>query len=447
MIAALRRLRVPSIPAHRLWLGAYAILLPLLLRGFIPGDSAAFWTGTITCIVLAGRPANGTTSRRFGWLALAMALLYFPAPVTTARYAALAAGGLFILESRRGRQDFLIPLSLFIMSPVFGNLSSTFAFPLRLHLTKTAGALLHATGQDVTASGNLIRSGGADFSVDPACMGLHMLQCALLCCIMMTAVYRQRYARRLPAMPTLLILILCLALTVLSNLLRILVLVQFRIMPETAMHEIAGLLCLALYVLVPCAMLIRWMTRRFGKAEAELKPLPLRNGGLLHAAILLSLGIGLLMNPPKPGAAVALPQIPGYRVSQAEAGVIRLNQGTAVIYLKDLQSFYGTEHHPMLCWTGSGFRFRQVFEDRICGIPLMRGVLERDGQRYLSAWWYSAGAGHTYSGAAWRWDALRNGRQYSIVNVTATDEAGLRQQIARLASMPELERWLRREGR
>lgn len=447
MIAMLRDRPRVRLQAFWLWLAAYAALAPALLGAFVRVDSAAFWTGAIACVLLAGAPPRRTASMRWGWAALCLAALYFVLPVGTVRYLALGAAALFVLESRRGRQGFLLPLNLLIMSPVFGNISGTVSFPLRLQLTRVAGALLGAGGGDVAASGNMIRSGGTDFSVDPACMGLHMLQCALLCAIMITAVYRQRYARVLPGYWIGVVLLICLLLNIVSNLLRIVMLVQFRLAPETAMHEIVGVLCLVVYVLLPCGLLIGWLTRRFGRAERELHVTPMRSGGLLHAAVLLSLAGGLLANPPKWDRTSVLPQIPGYAAARADAGIVRLSQGDVVVYLKDLQGFYGSEHHPMLCWSGSGYKFREVRADRIAGVPLMRGVLERDGAQYQSAWWYSSGSARAYADAGWRWDALRHGRSYSIVNVTAPDAASLERQIRLLAASPGLSRWLQRTDR
>lgn len=266
---------------------AYGALAPLLLRDFVLPDSAAFWVGLIASAVLGGT-----------------ALLYF---------------ALFLLESSRGRQTALLPLTLFCMSPVFGHLSSIFAFPLRLELTRIAGHILAASGNDVTASGNLIRSGGLDFSVDPACMGLHMLQCALLS-MMMIGLFRQRYGRRLPGYLTGCALAVCVAVNIGSNLLRIVIPVLFRLAPGTAMHELVGILCLAGYVLLPCGLLIRWLTLRYGLPERPVTVTPLRNTSLLHVSVLAALAAGLVANPPKWDRTGRLPRIPGYEASRADAG-------------------------------------------------------------------------------------------------------------------------------
>lgn len=299
------------------------------------------------------------------------------------------------------------------------------------------------SGQRVVSGGNLITRDGVDFSVDPACMGLHMLQTALLCCIMMSALYGQRYRRELRGACPGLLIGACVLLNVVANLLRIVMLVQFRVPQENPMHELIGILCIVVYTLLPCAFLIRWMMRRFGRDIPMFRPAVSRKEPWLHCVIILTLICGVAVTPAYVAAQHVLPEIPGYESAYAAEGIPRLTRGSTVVYLKGVQGFYGTEHHPMLCWTGSGFRFRDVCECRVGGVPVMRGVLERGGKRYLTAWWYASAGGHRYSGAGWRWDALRNGRRYCIVNVTAADSASLDEQVRSLGRSRQLEAWMR----
>jgi exosortase N len=300
-------------------------------------------------------------------------------------------------------------------------------------------------------SGNVITCNGSDFSVDPACMGLHMLLSSLLCCLLIIAVQQRRLGRELSMWWIVVVCLSAIALNIVLNLVRILILVQFGIMPGTVMHELVGIFCLVLYVIMPALIGLRWLVSRAGKAPAASGPNTAlsRNGRYgMHLAVAFLISGGIFAAGRKPAPNAVLPAVPGYTASHHDSnGIVKMVHSSALVYLKALPGFYCSEHHPMLCWTGGGYLFKQVEERTIAGVPVISGTLQKGQERLYTAWWYSNGNERTASGLSWRWDALRKGGQYTIVNVTAADETTLAQQIAALAGSRSLNSWIAGESR
>ena len=439
-----RALARPDVPLL-LSLVFYGGLCVMQLNDFVLWWSSNFVIGCIGMPFLLTTVTARPISGRYGFAAVAFSLLYFFFPVRTCLYVALVCALLFLYESVRGRTSLLPFITLLLMSPVAQYFADAFSFTLRLQLTRLAGSTLRLVGRDAVVSGNLITFNGTDFSVDPACMGLHMLLSSLLCCLLIIAVQQKRQGRELSTGWVMIVCTGAIVLNIFSNLMRILLLVQFRIMPGTAMHELIGICCLLLYVILPALIGLQWLVRRAGRPPAAPAAVAttMRMGWLpAHVLIALAMTGGIFYAGSHPTKLVTLPAVPGYSSSHYDAGVAKLENERSLIYLKDLKGFYCSEHHPMLCWTGSGFLFQQVAESNISGVRVISGTLQKGKEKLFTAWWYSNGLSRTSSGLGWRWDALRNGSRYCIVNVTAADEATLATEIARVVSSRQLNAWI-----
>src|SRR5258706_10738295 len=178
---------------------------------------------------------------RYGWLCMALLILGFIMPVKTLLYFMIGFALLFFTERFYGKTNLLAPLVILFASPVFQYLGDVFSFPIRLQLTRLAGSVYNVFGRAAEIRGNMILLKGNEFSVDPACMGLSMITASLLCGIMLIGFYQQEMKRKSKSCIILLYLAIILLLNVVSNLVRILLLVQFNIRPGTISHDIAGL--------------------------------------------------------------------------------------------------------------------------------------------------------------------------------------------------------------
>ncbi len=158
----------------------------------------------------------------------------------------------FVVETYVRKMHLLSLLTIILVSPVCRYIMNVFSFPIRLQLTQWVGNLLSFTGYDSSqVEGNIIRYNGSEFSVDPACMGLYMLITSLLSGIMIVALQQKSTRGRWRQAGSFCFLISIIVCNVLCNLCRIFILVYYNILPGTVMHDIIGIACFLLYVIVP----------------------------------------------------------------------------------------------------------------------------------------------------------------------------------------------------
>ncbi len=435
----------PALPVLRpavLALLYTAIAMPVLWN-YIPWTAASFVTAIAALLLMlrTGAPVAGGGPVRWGWWAGLFAAVYLVLPVKTCLYVALCCALLAVWERRQGSTGPLPPLTLLLGAPVTTYFADVFSFPLRLQLTAWAGTVLRAGSGEATTgtAGAIIRYAHTEYSVDPACAGLHMLTTSLACCVGLVAVAQRRLGKRLALGWVVLLLGAALVLNIGANLVRILVLVYFDVAPDALMHDVTGLLCFGVYVLLPLAWSVWWTVRRAGKDQAGAAPVAGRKRWPLPHSILMPLltaGVSVvLLRDPPPAQAGAVSAVPGYTAQAYAPGIVQLESPQALVYLKTVQGFFFTDHNPLLCWTGSGYVFDALREEQWAGVPVFTGTLRRDTERLYTAWWYDDGRGYrTVSQTAWRWRAARTGGTFTIVNVTAADEEALRGEVAKVSA-------------
>ena len=415
----------------------YVFVTQYALRGYILWRSPGFLLGFAAIpLVLTANPQQ-KRSLRFYYAALACCVLAWLLPAKTMLYACVALGLCFLADNVFGKINALPLLALGLMAPVCDYITRIFTFPIRLQLTQWAAGMLHALGLPAVAEGNVILYHSIAFSVEAACMGLGMMVVSMLCGLMLLGFYQKKYGRALPFPKVCLLLTGIFLLNVISNLFRILLLVVLRLLPDDPMHEATGIICLAAYIIIPLLWACPWLVRRFGK-PIEMKPARRETDRFMLALSHLCLAGCIALVAYKttlPGAgtpAVAgLPSIPGYTLSALPNHVTRAENDTALVYLKPVGGFYRTDHHPTICWQGSGFAFKQVKEERAGGIAIYTAVLQKGEERLYTAWWYDNGKAQTISQWEWRWNALRYGSDYTLVNITTATPAALRGETLR----------------
>lgn len=416
---------------------AYTALGACLISPYFEGRNLNFCLGllAIGASVRLDKSRRGGT--RFAYVAFLFSLLAWRYPLWTIKYAALTTGLLFLVEYRWGRVNRVVLLTVVAMMPVLDFFADVFSFPVRLALTGWVGKMLAATDARVVIAGNTITYNGTEFSVDPACMGLHMLVAAYLAGLMLVGHYEKKGGKALRPGWLMGIGLLVLPLDIVSNLFRMLTLVYFRILPESDMHGIVGLICFAAYVLGPLAVVAEWVVRKKGAAASAprspesppaipfISRVSARDGlpWLIPFFALLS----VWLSPREGGVAAASgPSLAGFTYRDMPDHITQLQNGDELIYIKPLSSFCSTEHHPMLCWTGSGYTFQHV---QMTG-TVYTAVLEKKTEHLYTAWWYDNGIRTTTSQAVWRWDMFCGAPSYALVNVSASSPQALDRAIA-----------------
>ena len=426
----------------RRWRRILAIVyIPLIaadVYGYFNSVSAPLVLGALG---LAYTPAFGDQPARkfrFGWPALLFTALFFVAPVKTMLYLALCCAVCLYRESFFRRVPATTLFILALLTPVAGYFADTFSFPIRMGLTSFAGSIIRLGGSRITVEGNTIFFRDHLFSVDPACMGLHMLIVSLLCALLLMNYYQRREKRRLPVTVIAVVLLVTTLLNILANLVRIVSLVFLLIVPEDPLHGIFGLLLLSAYVLLPLLPMIRYVIRRWGHPVPPANGSPavrsrrVLAGNLLVATVLVMLISLVCFRKVPVHNRFSGNAIPGYTLQNLPNSIVQLDNSQSMVYIKSIPGFYYTDHTPSICWEGSGFIFQTLRERTMGGIEVFEGRLEKGKEVLYTAWWYDNGTTQTTNPFQWRWDEMRGGAPYAVVNVTAATESQLATQIANI---------------
>ncbi|MBW8687455.1 exosortase N [Chitinophaga rhizophila] len=410
----------------------YMAVLYFGLQQYIIWSGPGTILGIVALCMVTTFNAAEKGSLRFLLVASFATMIYLVMPAKTLLFIAVVGGLFFLAETFYGRVNALPVCVFIVMSPLFEYVMNVFSFPLRLQLTQWAGAAIAVMGEQVTVQGNMIVHNGTGFSVDPACMGLQMMVTSLLCGIMLVGLYQRRERKTLPLKRLLPLLGIFLLLNIFSNLLRIVFLVWLHIMPDTFMHDMAGMMCLGLYVIVPAVYLTRWTVSRYGQPlQLHRRRYVLRSAvkmfalnTLLPLCILTACVIRYQQGPDNVVPPHA-PALAGFNVTPMPGNIIRLQSDSLLVYIKHIPASYYTEHHPMICWKGSGYNFHKVQQQPVNEHTIYTALLQQEQAVLYTAWWYDNGLVITNSQLQWRWDVLFGAHPYSLVNVTAATEEQL----------------------
>lgn len=419
------------------------------LREFLSQQLFNLALGALTLpFALQVRPEK-KGSYRFAVVALLFMALSFYAPVSTLVYFSLTATLLYAIENRFGRVNFLAIMTVILTMPLSTYLVNTFSFPIRLPLTAVCGSIFRVANIPVETAGNTFTFAGSDFTVDPACMGLNMLVSSFLIGILLIGFYQKKHKREFSVWRVISYLFIILILSIFSNLVRIMTLVLFRVFPDTLMHDVIGMFCFLVQVVLPSWLIIRGKPLSHPVLPKETdnstvyapdhsNRFPVWRKALIHAVCCGLLWIVALQVEEKKErsetAAITM-DIQGYTVSPHPQGVVKMENEAVLVYIKQIRWFCDTEHNPMNCWSGSGYSLSRVRETTVHGIDMYTAVLQKDDDTLYTAWWYDNGLIATSAQLRWRKDMLFGAPAYSLLNVTTADEESLDIEAAKIAEM------------
>jgi exosortase N len=424
-------------------------LLSALIGFAIVGSIAAFpfkyLSGANSIIGICLLPfaffRNGPT--RFNYFYLTIILLFGALAiffdVKVFYFVTVSAYVLFVVESFSGRVDSLILFLLLLMCPIFSQVVGILGFPIRLQLSQVSGSILQLTGMNVTVEGNTMTLNGADFAVDEACMGLNMLMISLLMGIFVIIHQYRTTGLRLPFKLLLIFFLAVFLLNVLSNVMRIVFLVAFGILPENGWHEVVGILCLISYVMFPLYFLAAILIKYFGKwpevaTTAQSFSYSHKVVCVVLGLVILCLGFRVNNGGGVPYTEVANVQLAGMKAESIGSGITKYNNEELLVYVKSIPQFFTGEHTPLFCWKGSGYQIKKLRKTEVDGLEVYTGVLEKGDQKLYTAWWYFNGSIHTIDQFTWRSVMLKGGKGFSLINVTTSDESKLHTAIEKILS-------------
>jgi len=416
-------------------LSVYVLLfIYFFANGYLLGD-ATFWIGTglVPFVLLSSKSKKRTL--RFLPAILFLFVTCFLIKAQSIRYLFLLLSIVFLIESFRGKLNASLFWILLIISPLFRYLSEIFTFPIRLKLSSLTGIFLKTSGFPVQVSGNIIQMNDSDFSVDPACMGLQMVGFSFLAGIFLVTNSERLTNRKLPFLLFVLIMMAAFALNIVSNLMRIMALVIFTILPQNPMHDVVGILSLLLYVWLPLSFLISYLYKNHAEIMEQRTDVPVKiqpSVLWINLTILIACAASILSrtntdaisgNTEKPGNEK-------YVTTNLGNGITQFRSKEALVYSKGISSFYSTEHSPYTCWKGSGYAFTSIKEDAVSGKMIYFGTLQKGKDKLCTAWWFSNGKHITTSQLDWRWKVFRGQPGFQLINVTSNNKDQLNSAIA-----------------
>jgi exosortase N len=392
------------------------------------------WSGIASIPFILRIDNNSKGSFRFLWLAAIILIFTLITGVATLYFLLTGLAMLFVFESMAGRINWTPLFLLGLICPAFKYFNNIFGFSIRLQLSEIAGKILNAAGYKVTVAGNVMILNNCEFSVDPACVGLKMLAMTLLAGLLMIAFFERKNSRNFSFLAMTLVSISLVALNVISNLFRIVLLVIFRILPENPAHDIVGIVCLIIYVLIPAYFIIKFMAKR-PKREAEIEKSTNHKSRLIINIFLLTAviaaGFKIEVLSPSDSKTISVCNISGYTKSILSNDVVKLEKPGTLIYIKSTRTFYGAEHNPMICWKGSGYEFKHIVCKNICGREVYTGTLQKGKDLIYAAWWFDNGKYQTIDQLDWRWKAFK-GENFYLINVNVEKESSLEKEVKEL---------------
>jgi exosortase N len=412
------------------------------------GKHPVLFTGLLLMPYVLVVREPGRYSGVYGFLSLLLLGLTLWMPVKTLYFLALGFATIFWIESRVGRVNHLPLFFLGVLSPVFNFITTIFGFPIRLRLSEWAGVILQKGGLKMVVSGNILSVNGTDFSVDPACMGLNMLVVSLIIGLLMLAFQERKRKQVLPMHRIALVLLATFGLNLLCNLIRIVLLVWFRLLPDNPLHDAVGMGCLLVYVVLPLWYLTPLafiqpfffpdFNHRFQFSIAGIFGRKLAGMGWIHVVLLvLALVRGWTWEGRGGASSLAEPgPVAGYQREVVEAGIYKYSKQDALLYVKPVVEFFDAEHTPLICWQGSGYEFKKIGQQKCGDLDIYTGILQKGDDLIYTAWWFDNGQHKTISQADWRWRMGRGEAGFSLINLNADREEALMKEIVSLLKVP-----------
>ncbi|MCF0073526.1 exosortase N [Dyadobacter sp. CY261] len=416
--------------------GYAGISILFFIRGYVTGD-ATFWMGMILIPFLFSAFPPGQKSWRMAPMVALIIIICCFRGETSFRFLLLICACLLVTETYFGKLNPLLFLTLLVASPIFKYVTEVFTFPIRLQITAWTGWLLQKARIPASTEGNSILLNGSEFSVDPACMGLQMTGFAIFSAIFLLTDGRKRYQRSLNAVFQAGFIALAFVLNILGNLIRIIMLVLLKIAPSNPMHDMTGIICLLVYVVMPLYFVSRYIYQRFAEPTSQRPTSPRRFSAYrlaVHTGLLLSCAFLCFPKPPfnvRPIRAMEIRPPGDYETNQLASGVVQFKNSDALVYVKPIPAFYSTEHSPATCWTGSGYHLGRVSRKVVGGSTVYIGTLKKGKEELFTAWWFSDGLDATSGQLDWRWRCLAKNRHYQLINVTSDNADRLEKEVKR----------------
>ncbi len=395
----------------------------------------------IVCLPVLSFVRSKQLSLRYGILSLLFLLMFPLLKISSLFFLGVACAALFIIESTWGKVSNNILLLLLIISPVSIFLSEIVGFEIRLQLSQLAAEIMNKMNPDIYAEGNIIYNKDAQFYVDQACAGLKMLSVSLISSILLMAYHEQKSKSIIQWYLKLIIIALTIATVILGNLCRIILLTMLQIGPETVLHYVVGVLCLLFYTLLPLYFII--IKSKTIKRHNRPIFISSKLKGVI-SVLILGLLIFIQIKDPKRSEKEpianqeALSRYPFENKSVVMDNIIKVEEEDYLMYIKPALSFYSSDHSPMICWRGSGYKLSKEQTTTINGQKIFFGELNKGNDKLYSFWWYQCKNHSTTSQLNWRLYNLTQRDNVDLINVVSYSKELAQRQTKNMLSIAKI---------
>ncbi len=438
------KLKTIKLSFVHLLLPIYLVVGYVLFQGYLQ-QGLTLYLGVLIFPYIAVFQEDKPANKLYPILAILLMGLSFIVHAQSFYFLAFVFTFLFLLENIFGRLNHLPTFLIVFLSTIFTYFINVFTVPIRLELSTLASKLMNMVGLESKAYGNLIHLGNQVFAVDTACIGLNMLSISLILTTFFLAHFERENKIRLSFIAVCLFLFSTFLLNIFSNLIRIIALVIFHVLPAHPMHDAIGLLCLAIYVVLPSYFITKFGFKKLYSKTLLVKrttaaaTLPtVKNFGSSYKSKFIFPLLMLILIPfknyhtkemiEKQNRQVAEIEVNGFQ-KEVISDVGKFTKANVLLYIKPIKSFFATEHNPMICWIGSGYQLKEIQKKTWQGREIYTGLLTKEADLIYTAWWYEQGNHQTIKQLEWRWAMLKSGKTYHLVNLNAESAQSLQAEV------------------
>jgi exosortase N len=224
----------------------------------------------------------------------------------------------------------------------------------------------------------------AKITIDTACMGLSMFKTGLLTGAVLLTLEEKKQQKYFGILPIVVFSLIVILLNIISNYFRIVTLVILNCTQENTLHHLVGLLCFAMYQVLPMLFVIRYLKPRINEIvtsrfQPKLSP--------IFVTLILVFTTSLEMKKVQ-NYDLLTDLNPKYNIKKGtwvNDQVFKIQLPSQLIYIKT------PSHKPMVCWTGNGYKITESKEILVNNEKIWFNIMEKNNTQYQSLWWYECG--------------------------------------------------------